>query len=121
MSETTPPGWTVIEEKLKDCYGSCLFGEKTIQTIPVHDVFSLGVYLHEVAHANLHDNKTADDREHVTEYQAERTAIRTLKYYKIAIPPVLIFYAKLNVARWVGLELAQGISIEPHIRRWAWS
>lgn len=119
MHAYKPRGWKIIMGGAQQAgaSGLCDFGERAIYVPLVCDDYSLSVYLHEVAHAKLHQTSTKPD--HVIEFEAERWAHKALHDCGFRVSRTILGAAKSYVAQCIIKDRIKGIPIDPKIRRWA--
>jgi hypothetical protein len=114
--QSVPEGWTI--EYHKSLSGWCFFAEKKIQAPRPVTRKALYIFLHECAHAHLHQDAIRE--RHVEELEAERWAHERMREHGIAVPRSQTERAKQNVARQIGRDVADGATrIDPQVRRWA--
>jgi hypothetical protein len=111
-----PEGWTI--EYHKSLSGRCFLAEKKIQAPRPVTRKALYIFLHECAHAHLHQDAIRE--RHVEELEAERWAHERMREHGIAVPRSQSQGAKQNVARQIRRDLADGARrIDPQARRYA--
>jgi hypothetical protein len=114
----TPVGWTVKHPNSYDASraGRCIFRSKTILCPVVSDLYTLQVFLHEVAHATFH---TYDKRNNcVCEYEAEMWAINEMRRMGFTVPRSIWYNAKLNVALRIEEDKKKGFKIPTKLMAW---
>lgn len=92
-----PDKWKIRHSRAtsRDRDGFCSYQLRTIFCAPVTDDYTLAVFLHEVAHANMHCKSMAPS--HVEEYEAERWAMEILRKHGFRVTREILDNAKDNV------------------------
>lgn len=117
-----PRGWRYAETMNgrrveHTAIGTAYFRERIIVTIPVHNVYTLLVFLHEIAHVRLkHGTRSISDWR--GEWEAERWAIRVCRRLGYGVPKLYLDGAKRYVYWFVKAALKKGEKVPTKIRRW---
>jgi hypothetical protein len=102
-----PPGWTVTWRK--NLSGRCYHEEKRLAAPRPVTRNALYIFLHECAHAHLHDDAGGRRKpSHVKEHEAEQWAHERMREHGIAVPRRMTARAKAYVARKIGRARARG-------------
>lgn len=119
MHAYKPKRWKIIMggAQQRGASGVCDFTQRAIYIPLVCDDYSLGVYLHEVAHAKLHRHSIRPH--HMDEYEAERWAHQALRDCGFRVSRTITSAAKSYVAECIRIDRIKGLPIDPKIRRWA--
>ena len=121
MHAYTPKGWKVVMGGTYNsgASGLCDYSVRggTIYCPFVCDDYSLYVFLHEVGHAKLH--KYSKKPTHVTEYEAEQFAMKSMRDCGFRVSRTILQGAKRYVREEIIKDRAKGHPIDRKIDRWA--
>lgn len=120
-----PEGWTWHVRK--SLTGRCWFAEKKIEAPWPRTRKSLYIFLHECAHAHLHqplwERSPAAYRKkpkHVVEHEAEMWAHAKMREHGVPVPRDMTVRAKAYVARKIRQAVRRGaINIDPAAKAYA--
>lgn len=120
-----PKGWKVRERAPRHgCDGMAVAHNKAIYCLPIHDLYSLYVYLHEVGHVRSPGHlypgpcKPDDlDLGWIEEYEAEIYAITTMRAEGLRVARDTLAAARENVAAYFLEKHDLGDLDHPHFLR----
>jgi hypothetical protein len=115
-----PPGWLVPRYR-KNLSGRCCHQSKTITAPRPRTRKALYIFLHECAHAHLHDDSAGKRKPvHVKELEAEQWAHQKMREAGVPVPRSMTQRAKRYVARKIKRALVHGAKwIDPAAEQFA--
>lgn len=115
-----PRGWKVIQEggPDQDAYAAC-DGTRVIRCPVIRDLYTLGIFFHEVGHVVL-GHADEPKLRHIEEYEAERFATNLLRAWGFFPTPYWHSSARANIQDRIKEDQEKGLPIDPKIRRKAY-
>ena len=113
-----PEGWTFMH--CKALAGRCYWKKKYLVGPKPVTRKALYIWLHECAHAHLHNKSSGPKIRHVEEFEAEQWAHAKMREHGIPVPRVMTERAKAYVARKIRQAEKRGAKrIDPAARKFA--
>ena len=101
VAKYLPDGWKlkivrrIVTPEKDNPDGLCCFTTKTIYSKPIRSIGQLQVFLHEVAHVELHSGR--DKEPVIEEYEAEMWSFAALVNEGIPVTEAMLSDAKANI------------------------